>query len=72
MKLTIRQTQILSRIIRENARGYDSCISPDVAKQLIKKGLVFKLSEYRPDNGWNKSGPVLWKVSLTEEGKKIS
>ncbi len=73
-RLTDRQRQILRRIYRDK-EGQQS-IDPDVAKQLIAKGLIWKLGEWRRSvsggrNTYDKL-VTLWVVALTEEGKRVA
>jgi len=66
-KLTDRQRAILKRI-RDN--GGRDMISPDVATQLMRKGLVEKTDRYQPTS-YNRpvKGATLWVVVLTTKGR---
>ena len=62
MKLTKRQRWGLRRIAGDHA------ISPDLARQLIKKGLAIKHDVYERKE-WNKVVATLWVCCLTSTGQ---
>lgn len=65
--LTARQETILLRVYRN--RGHD-WISPDIATQLIRRGLLEKTSKYQPaDRGRLVTGATVWGVILTPAGR---
>ena len=70
IRLTERQTSILKRVVRESAdeRSGSSAISPDVARQLLKKGLIYRhLNDYKRRE-WNRVVATLWVVTATPAG----
>lgn len=61
MKLTDRQASILKRL--EKNGGHDF-VSPDVAKQLEKKGLIRITGKKHQREEWGRKvkGTILWEV----------
>jgi hypothetical protein len=64
VRLTPRQIWALKRVQKDNA------ISPDVARQLVKKGLVYHAQNYERTE-WNRVVAVLWVCILTDAGKAV-
>jgi hypothetical protein len=64
IRLTKRQRYGIRRI------GGNHPISPDLARQLIKKGLVKKIDTYERVE-WNRVIAVLWVCDLTKLGESI-
>jgi len=66
--LTARQKTILLRV--HYNRGSD-WIAPDVARQLIRRGLATKVDSYRSRDDDVKPviGAIVWHVRLTKEGR---
>ena len=56
-KLTDRQKSILARVNRcyDNHDGILATISPDVARQLERKGLIRVVCDYDRSIGWNRT-----------------
>lgn len=66
-KITDRQRRALGRMVRDT--NNKASLSPDLAKQLIKRGLATKEGIYQPKE-WNKVIATLWVVSITESGRE--
>jgi hypothetical protein len=65
--LTVRQETILLRVYRNNGHDW---ISPDIARQLIRRGLIEKVDRYQSiSSGKTVKGAILWKVALTSIGR---
>ena len=65
MRITDRQIKTLHRLGR--AENNQAPINPDLARQLIAKGLVIKVRTYTRYE-WNTPVATLWVVRLTEAG----
>lgn len=67
-RLTDRQVSGLRRVFRNQPNGEP--LSPDLARQLIQKGLVYKVRDWERRE-WNKVIARLWVVDLTDKGKRV-
>lgn len=66
-KITDRQRKALGRMMR--ACHGQVTLSPDLAKQLLKRGLVTKEGTWQPKE-WNRPTATLWVCSITETGRE--
>jgi ribosomal protein S12 len=66
--LTDRQKGILRRLAKDEF--HTEVISPDVGKQLEKRGLIVHDGDYERKE-WNRTVAKLWKVRLTGAGINI-
>lgn len=66
MRLTDRQIKALKRAASDNG----AALLPEVARQLLKKGLVHDDGAYDRGVGWGKT-VRLRAVSLTEAGRRV-
>ena len=69
MRLTGRQLAILRRLARDAGTG---CISADVGRQLLRKGLIFRHDRDYHRVEWGKVVATLWRVTLTPAGQAVS
>lgn len=67
-RMTDNQKTTLKRILRADGKAG---LSPTMAGQLIKRGLVYKLRS-RVRKEWNRPVATLWVVMLTTEGRTFA
>lgn len=67
-KLTARQVAAMKRLAKEG--GSEQC-SPDLAAQLVNRGLCHLTGHKHKRYEWNRLVATLWGVSLTNAGRTL-